>query len=202
MREDNESKPSEFPRCRGGSRGALEGTHDHAAGRRAVPAPYIKDGQPRGNYPYCLPAEYADHNLLPDVRQAALQMFSAEGVRWHADIDGHPSNHLLDSQVQCVNALAPGMSDPDFVKAALGDVLPIEHVLEIESGRTLTFEFIGERDHLNEGRGAPRTRGSMTTSADAAIRYCTPSDTVEVALIEWKFTEDYRGKELTTPRTP
>jgi len=145
-------------------------------------------------------AAFSDYNLLPDIRSHALQAFAAELIRWHADINGHPSNHLLDSQVQCVNALAPGMSDPTFVKTAFGDVLPIAQVLEIEPGRVLTFEFIGGRDHLSEGRGAPRTRGSMTTSADAAIRFRTPTNTIEVALIEWKFTEDYRDKELLVPR--
>src|SRR5439155_12770400 len=130
--------------------------------------------------------EFADYNLLPDVRENALRMFAAEHVQWHEEIHSHPSNHLLDSQVQCVNALAPGLHDGDFVKSAFGDVLPIAEVIEIEPGRTLTFEFIGARDYLGERRGLPRTRGSMTTSADAAFRYQRPDNRIEIALVEWK----------------
>ena len=92
------------------------------------------------------------------------------------------------------------MHDPAFVKAAFGDVLAIDALLEIEPGRTLTFEYIGARDDLDEARNLPRARGSMTTSADAAIRYRTPDHRIEIALIEWKFTEDYRGQELSVPR--
>jgi Restriction Endonuclease associating with ARP len=36
------------------------------------------------------------------------------------------------------------------------------------------------------------TRGCQATSADAAIRYRTPSGNIEVALIEWKYAEQYR----------
>jgi hypothetical protein len=153
-------------------------------------------------YDVCLPIEFATSNLLPDVRHIALEVFASSQIRWHEQIDDGPSNHLLDSQVQCVNALAPGILDSGFVANAFADVLSIAEVLEVEPGRYLTFEYIGADDHLSEGRGQPRTRGSLTTSADAAIRYRTPKNTIEVALIEWKFTEDYRGRELTPSRRP
>jgi hypothetical protein len=40
----------------------------------------------------------------------------------------------------------------------------------------------------------------LVTSADAAFRYRTVDGDTELALVEWKFTEDYRGHELDPPR--
>lgn len=169
-------------------------------GSAREPGPYQTRRGLIGPLPVCLPRDYAEFNLLPDVRSAALDLFSSEAITWHDGVAAGPSNHLLDSQVQCVNALAPGISDSTFVRTAFSALLPIDEVLSIEPGRYLTFEYIGADDYLKERSGLTRTRGSMTTSADAAIRYRTPTGEIEVALLEWKFTEDYRGHELSTPR--
>jgi hypothetical protein len=147
----------------------------------------------------CLPPEFAPLNVLPDARDA-IGWFSAAQVRWHDGVGGGPSNHLLDSQVQCVNALAPLATAPDRLAAAFADVLPIAEVLPMPSGRYLEFEWIGDEDYLAEARGTARIRGALVTSADAAFRYRTTEGDVEVALVEWKFTEDYRGLELDPPR--
>lgn len=148
-----------------------------------------------GPFSFCLPAEFSAHNLLPSARHA-LELFAELGIPWHAGVAGGPANHLLDSQVQCVNGLAPHVRDPDAVAAMFGGTLDIDEVLEIEDSRVLTFEWIGHRDYLGERQGLSRTRGARTTSADAAIRYRTQAGNIEVALIEWKYTEDYTGKEL------
>lgn len=158
---------------------------DYFTGSEVIPGPFG----------YCLPAEWSTQNLLPGARHA-LELFAELGIPWHAGVDGGPSNHLLDSQVQCVNALAPVVGDPDAVADIFGNTLDIGEVCEIEDGRFLTFEWIGERDHLGERAGRTRTRGSLTTSADAAIRYRTRAGAVEVALVEWKYTEDYTGRTL------
>src|SRR4051812_7880689 len=71
------------------------------------PAPYIRDGRPQGCYATCLPPEFAEFNLLPEARVDALDLFRRFDIKWHAAIDDGPTNHLLSSQVQCVNALAP-----------------------------------------------------------------------------------------------
>jgi hypothetical protein len=57
-----------------------------------------------------LPTRFANHNLLPSVRQEAIDRFARGQVAWHHGPPGPvglawPSSHLLDSQVQCVNAL-------------------------------------------------------------------------------------------------
>lgn len=168
---------------------------DLPEGARADADYFTGRGVIEGPFSFCLPAEFSTYNLLPSA-QHALDLFKTLGIPWHAGVDGGPSNHLLDSQVQCVNALAPYVHDPAAVAAIFGQTLDIAEVVEIEDGRYLTFEWIGEADYLGEREGLTRTRGSRTTSADAAIRYRTPSGVIEVALIEWKYTEDYAGKEL------
>lgn len=83
-------------------------------------APYVgKDGR-TGTVPYefCLPAAYASHNLLPSVRQPALELFRELGIPWHAGVGDGPGNHLLSSQVQCVNALMAMVTGGDKNQAA------------------------------------------------------------------------------------
>jgi len=156
------------------------------------PAPYIREGRERGPaLDFCLPRAYATHNLLSGVREGALLLFAELGIPWHAGIDGGPGNHLLSSQVQCVNALARMVTDPAAVVAAFGGVLDIGEVLQVEPGRFLTFEFIGPHDYFGEAQGRRRVRGAHATSVDAAFAYRTPAGRRELALVEWKYTEDY-----------
>lgn len=158
-------------------------------------APYVKDGAEKtAPLPFCLPARHAQLNLLPEVREGALSLFADLDIPWHARTEAGPSNHLLDSQVQCVNALGRMVTEPQRIVAAFGEALRIEEPLEIEPGRFLTFEFIGPEDFFDEGNGRPRRRGTRCTSVDAAILFTTTQGTRELALIEWKFTEYYGGQ--------
>jgi hypothetical protein len=142
---------------------------------------------------YALPREYAAHNLLPEVRAAALDLFDRHQIAWHQSIDGGPTNHLRSSQVQCVNALGQMMSDADRIKGAFGGVLDIAVVRDFgeidpaEQGRFLTFEFVGSGNYFGEGL----TRGTQSTSVDAAFAYRTSDGRDALALVEWKFTETY-----------
>ncbi|HEV2809828.1 MAG TPA: hypothetical protein VGV93_05450 [Acidimicrobiales bacterium] len=130
------------------------------------------------------------------MREAALVLFSDLGIPWHAGIGCGPGNHLLSSQVQCVNALGQMVSDADRLRRAFTDLLGTVEVLQIEPGRFLTFEYIGATDHLNEAPGGERVRGAHCTSFDAAFLHRTEDKLVELVLLEWKYTESYR------PRTP
>lgn len=157
-----------------------------------APAPYSK--RPDGPaYDVCLPLDHAAHNLLPDAREIALDRFARLGIRWHDGWQSGPSNHLRDSQVQCVNALMPFVDDPHA--EFFGSVLPIETVLPFGDpgapGDHVVFEWIGLVDYLNEWNGKPPTRGANVTSTDAAIKYRTTDGATEIALIEWKYTESY-----------
>src|SRR5688500_8248196 len=134
------------------------------------PAPYVgKDGSADGRtYEFCLPVEHAARNLLPEVLESALALFSELKVPWHAGISGGPSNHLLSSQVQCVNALGQMVDDPERIVRAFGPVVGTAVVHQIEPDRWLTFEYIGADDYLNEAQGGLRTRGAHCTTVDAA----------------------------------
>lgn len=162
-----------------------------------VPAPYVdKDGRSGGaKYDFCLPSEHASISLLPEVRESALTLFEELGIPWHASVAGGPSNHLLSSQVQCVNALGQMVSDPARIVRAFGELLGTVEVMQVEPGRFLTFEYIGERDYFGESPGAPRTRGARCTSVDAAFLHRTAGGVVELVLIEWKYTESYRPRK-------
>ena len=160
------------------------------------PAPYIRDGKLQtGPLPFCLPPEHASLSLLPEVRSMAIDLFAELGIPWHAGIEGGPGNHLLSSQVQCVNALGQMVHDPERIRRAFRSRLDIAEVLEIEPGRFLTFEYIGPTDFFGEAPGGERTRGARCTSVDAAFLFHTSTGDRELALVEWKYTESYGPRE-------
>lgn len=158
-----------------------------------LPAAYVgKNSKASGPLrPVCLPPEHAALNLLPEVRSGALELFAELGIPWHAGVDGGPSNHLQSSQVQCVNALGQMVHDPHRLVRAFGPLLDTAEVIEIEPGRSPTFEFIGDDDLLNEAVHGKRTRGSHCTSVDAAFVHRTTAGQMELVLVEWKYTEAY-----------
>ena len=158
------------------------------------PAPYR--GRGKHLYPFCLPPDSSLLNLLPDVREGARALFRDLGIPWHAGVNGGPTNHLLSSQVQCVNALWRMVADPQRLRAAFGGDLDIDEVLEIEEGRPLTFEYIGPTDYFGEAKKGVRIRGSQCTSVDAAFLFRTSRGTTELALVEWKYTEHYRRRTV------
>jgi hypothetical protein len=167
-----------------------------------------KPGPYRGGGPYdfCLPTEFAVYNLLPDARAEGLSRFMAAGIPWHQGRAGIPSTHLLSSQVQCVNALAPMIRDGESLKQFFGGVLDIATVLPFgdlafDPEDLMVFEWVGLDNYLGEWSGKLPTRGANVTSTDAAIRYETSDGSVEVALVEWKYTEEYHGKRLNKERT-
>ncbi len=163
------------------------------AGARS-PAQYVgKDGVAVGTpHGFCVPPGFAAYSLLPEVRRPALELFAELGIPWHAGINGGPSNHLLSSQVQCVNALGQMVADPARLVLAFGELLGIDEVLQIEPGRYLTFEFIGPIDYFGEAAGGTRIRGAHCTSLDAAFLHRALDGAVELVLVEWKYTESYR----------
>ena len=153
-------------------------------------APYR--GKAGKAYDFCLPVEFSEFSLLPEVRETALGLFAKLGISWHAGTAGKPSNHLLSSQVQCVNALGQMMSAPDRLIKAFGPIVgPMQTVEQIESGRYLTFEYIGPKDYFHEAPNGQRIRGAQCTSVDAAFAFKNAKGERELALVEWKYTERY-----------
>jgi hypothetical protein len=153
---------------------------------------------------FCFPVQLADLNLLPEARATALERFATAKIGWHRGTNGMPSNHLLSSQVQCVNTLAPLVDRPAAIKQIFGGVLPIAEVLPFGAALDdphalddhVVFTWVGLVDHLGEWRGGPAARGAGHTGADAAFRYRTPDGATELALVVWKYHEQYQGHEL------
>jgi hypothetical protein len=162
-------------------------------------APYLtKSGSTEGPaHDFCLPVASANLNLLPEVRAQALSLFGELGIPWHAGVGAGPSNHLLSSQVQCVNALGQMVTDPERIMRAFGSLLGIERVLEIEARRFLTFEYNGPKDYFDEVPNGSRIRGARCTSVDAAFLHRAADGVTELVLVEWKYTESYRRRRPT-----
>jgi hypothetical protein len=162
-----------------------------------VPAAYMRGSGGVGVplYDFCVPAQYAKLSLLPEVRATALELFSELAISWHFGVGTGPSNHLLSSQVQCVNALAQMVREPDRLIRAFGGMLGISKVLQIEPGRFLTFEYIGPTDYFGEAPKGVRTRGANCTSVDAAFLCRTTTGHTELILLEWKYTESYSARK-------
>jgi hypothetical protein len=150
-----------------------------------------------GPYPICLPLAFADHNLLADVRDEALARFQQHGIGWHHGTPKPnnilwPSSHLLDSQVQCVNALLSLAATPSALLAALQRVVPeATRLIPIEDESPVAFEWIGAEDYLGEARGRSRRRGRFVTSLDALCVVERADGGRTGVGIEWKFTEHY-----------
>jgi hypothetical protein len=134
-------------------------------------------------------------NLAPTIRQAADRLFSAEPViQWHQH-----ANHGLSSQICCLNFLLPFADKPALLRQWIEHVTAdqVSEILPIESDRAgqrwyVTFEWIGDTDHLNESKkGAPRKRGANATAADAAMLYRDTQGRKNLLLVEWKYTERY-----------
>ena len=155
----------------------------------------------------CIPRAFATQNLLPDAR-GAVDYFAAAAIPWHDSVDGGPSNHLRDSQVQCVNALAPFMSEPDALAEAFGAEIVTGSLATLRRpgrARLRTWRSNGSARATRcasgataSGRAAPRTRAPTRPSVTSS-----PTAARVVSLIEWKYTERYLGDhgELRTSST-
>jgi hypothetical protein len=156
----------------------------------------IYKGKPRS---FCLPVDAAEQNLFPEIRESALSHFSKHDIKWHDGQNGKPSNHLCDSQVCCVNFLFPFADKPAALAQVLRPIFPeIEKMLPIESGKFVSFEWIGQKNYLGEkisGNGQ-RTRGANFTSADAIVMFERTDKKRQIVLIEWKYTESYSSTFL------
>jgi len=152
-------------------------------------------GMPRS---FCLPTDYAEENLIPEIRKSAPLYFAEFEIKWHDGQAGKPSNHLCSSQVCCVNFLFPFQDRPEALAELLRPVFPdLKQTLPIENDQFVAFEWIGQRNYLGEkvSRNGKRTRGANFTSADAAVMFERTDRTQQIVLIEWKYTEAYNSKQ-------
>ena len=173
---------------------------------RTLPEDARRDGEYKDKpnvYRFCLPAAFADHNLLQEIRGAALTRFDRYEVVWHAATPAAgmrggkgPSTHLLDSQIQCVNCLLSLEHTPEILLERLRQIEPeVEYIVPIRHANSteglVAFEWIGRENYLGERFLQRRWRGARVTSADALIVVECRNRQRTGFLIEWKFTENY-----------
>ena len=197
---------AEFHRQRRRVWSSYETTERERAERWKAASPFLPDsarpdgtyGSRKTTYPFCLPRDQAPHNLLEPVRDEALRVFEKEHIAWHQGVGGGPTNHLVSSQVQCVNAMGHLMRDEERLRRAFAGVLDLGRVDAIEEDRLVTFEYVGPTrfQGLEDGR---LRRGAHSTSVDAAFIHQHPDRGRELVLVEWKYTERY-GLRSTSPR--
>ena len=147
--------------------------------------------------------ESREANLNPDYRRRIVDSFSysdenIQPTPWHLH-----ANHGASSQVCCVNFLFPFADRPELLARWIDHVLGVEgaqpEVIERRNGEDhyVAFEWFPETDYFNEARkDGKRTRGSNSTSVDAAVRYRIAGE-LHLLLIEWKYTESYDNKTRT-----
>ena len=158
--------------------------------------------------PYVLTPEFARDNLLPCIRESAIDYFEQHRIKWWLGKAEEteraalavpvtaPTGHLSSSQVACVNHLEAARLDSELALALARRLDPrVREVRDTGEGGFVAFEWIGDKSYLNE-RSA-RTRGAKLTSIDAVVRVTLDDDTAMLILIEWKYTETYeKGREM------
>jgi hypothetical protein len=96
-------------------------------------------GSPRGAlmWPWLLPLACAEENLFEGIRSDTLSYFREKAISWHGKLPGErPSNHLRDSQICCVNCLAPFAHNPKALAELFVPLFPsLRRLLPMEDDR-------------------------------------------------------------------
>jgi len=138
-----------------------------------------------------------DENLHESIRHEAKYYFKENEIAWWKygnNSDRNPTNHLVSSQIQCLNHLFALRKDKEsMLKLAqlfdpeIDDVLPT--IGDKDSGY-IAFEFIYENAKLLNEDDYGSKRGEYCTSIDAFIIAKHKGEKVLLP-IEWKYTESY-----------
>jgi len=139
-------------------------------------------------------------NLFEGFRNEAVDFFAFRQIKWHGK-NNAPDTSIVASQVSCVNCLFRFISFREGLAGWLQqlypellEVLPIDSKSEtpLTNGQYpfLSFEWIGEKNYLNEPAG---TRGAFQTNADAVLRFLQQDGRIHVILVEWKYCESDLG---------
>lgn len=141
-------------------------------------------------------------NLFEGARAGALAYFERNKISWWKGTksdgggddagDDLPTGHLLSSQIACINHLFPLRDDQTRATSILRAIDPEIETAEIVDDGYVEFEFIGEKQYLQE---PSFTRGANCTSIDAAMIGRRKDGSRRLFLIEWKYTEAYRVED-------
>lgn len=146
---------------------------------------------------FCLSAGKESHNLFEEIRESCENYFKEEGISFWGGSD--IPNHILSSQVACLNHLFAIREDKDAVTSLAKklcdgqfDVECVEKVCCDKDPQYIAFEVVTDKDHLNEDpKHQGLRRGEYCTSIDAVIVAKLTSGDRLLLPIEWKYTESY-----------
>ncbi len=137
-------------------------------------------GKKRGReYEHILPSSLWNQNLWSGIRQAAVDHFNCEKIKWHDQRD-----NLLSSQILCVNVFFPLRNYPSLLEGFLK-----EHYPSLVKVTNVDFEYIGPKNYFKERGG----RGYSRTSSDVSIAWEDTKGKNNLLLVEFKFTEPNFG---------
>lgn len=140
-----------------------------------------KGGRWRGKeYRHILPTDLWDLNLWEQIRNTARIHFVEEEIAWHDQ-----RHNLLSSQILCVNIFFPLRDEQELLAGFLSDRVP-----QLAGVGKMHFEYVGDKNYLNE----PGGRGRMRTSADVALQWFDASNSRGLLILEFKFTETEFGR--------
>lgn len=162
------------------------------------------DGEYFGQkYPFCLPQDCAEENLVPEIRQSVMTFFHNHQIKWRGGWAHRPSAHMCDSQVCCVNFLFPLADKPDVLAEILRPIYPgIREMCRVEEDSYVSFE----RAKKTGGSAQPHSadqiilREALHTSADAIVAFIRKDGKKQVVLIEWKYAESFPPTKVNAAR--
>lgn len=141
------------------------------------------------NWEFCIKNNESEKNVYKGIVKDCVDYFLRENiVFWRSE--GIP-NHILSSQVACLNHLFAIRQDKD-IALQLAKMMIGEKVVDLETMKCdmshsyISFEVTSSRDYLNE---RIVKRGANCTSVDAAMVAITKDGTRILIPIEWKYTE-------------
>ena len=159
---------------------------------------------------FCLPKGKEVFNLYAGIRYSVKKYFEEENIAFWGEQSSVP-NHILSSQVSCLNHLFGVREDKDTVlkiaRAITGreDIKDVQCVKCDKCPQFIAFEVTSKNDYLNEGKSL--RRGAFCTSIDAVILatlqgriQCEQS--VMLIIIEWKYTESYKKDDKSLENDP
>lgn len=161
-------------------------------------------------YDFVLKEVFRQENLFQSIAVEAIKYFKFNKIGWWKGKDSLPTNHMLSSQVSCVNHLFWLMKnekaatevlkgiDPEFI------AIPFPKTENSDEENYVEFEYDGFNLTKNNGKniiGEKRlSRGATSTSVDAAM-LAQKGEQKILVFIEWKYVEKYSGKVETTNAT-
>jgi len=133
------------------------------------------------------------NNFYKPICEDVLTYFEENNISWWGG--KQPTQHILSSQIACVNHLFLLRNNKKAVLSIAKKInQDIDDVLLIQTDKKptyISFEVVSDNDYLNEGTS---TRGSNCTSIDALIAGKIKDKTILLP-IEWKYTEFYANTD-------